>query len=114
MPDDVVFFSKGRVGLAIRVRPGARVTAVVGVKGDRLVIDVAAQPEKGKANKELIRFLAKSLGLRKNQVVIVSGETGRKKNVVFLDDGQDSGGRTGRKKNITQDTLRSAFGLTDG
>lgn len=99
MPD-VIFVSKGRVGLAIRVRPGARCTGIVGVKADRLVIDVAAMPEKGKANKEVIRFLARALGLRKNQVNIVSGETAREKRVVFEDMGQDA--------------LRTALGLTDG
>ena len=99
MPD-VVFSSKGRAGLAIHVRPGARRTGVVGVKADRLVIDVTAQPEKGRANKEVIRFLAKFLGLRKAQVVIISGETSREKRVVFED--------------MTQDALRSAFGLTHG
>jgi len=98
MPD-VTFVSKGRAGLMIRVRPGARRTGIVGVRADRLVIDVAAQPEKGKANKELIRFLAKFTGLRKNQVVIVSGETAKEKRVVF--------------ENIQQDALRSAFGLTN-
>ena len=98
MPDPL-FVSKGRAGLVIRVRPGARRSAVKGVKDGKLVIDVAAQPEKGKANKELVRFLAKQLGVRKNQVVIVSGETAREKRVVF--DGVD------------EDVLTTIFGLRD-
>ncbi len=98
MPEPL-FISKGRPGLVIRVRPGARRTAVVGIKDGKLVIDVAAQPEKGKANKELVRFLAKRLGLRKNQVVIVSGETAREKRIVFED--------------VDRGVLITTFGLAD-
>ena len=38
-------------------------------------------PEKGKANKELISFLAKKLGLAKSQITIVGGETDRYKKI---------------------------------
>ena len=80
---DIMFTSKGRIGVAIRVRPGATNTKLIGPRGDWLVIDVAAPPERGKANKELVRFLAKLLGIRKDDVEVVSGLTSRQKRVIL-------------------------------
>ncbi len=42
-------------------------------------IALKSAPEKGKANKELISFLAEELGVRKEQVIISGGLTGRMK-----------------------------------
>ena len=63
--------------LTIRVTPRARRTEVGGVLDDGTVrIRVAAPPVDGKANRALIAFLAKLLGVRKNKVEIVAGEKG--------------------------------------
>ncbi len=48
--------------VAVKVRPGARRTAPAGVRADALLIDVAAPPEKGKANRELLAWARKALG----------------------------------------------------
>lgn len=40
-----------------------------------LKIKIAAVPEKGKANKALIKFLAKKLGTKPQQIDIISGQT---------------------------------------
>jgi uncharacterized protein (TIGR00251 family) len=56
--------------LQVRVKPGARKSEILSQEGDKLVVSIAAQPEKGKANAELIKFLSKKL---KKQVRIVSG-----------------------------------------
>jgi len=40
-----------------------------------------AQPEKGKANDELIRFLAEKLEIARDDIEITSGATGHKKRV---------------------------------
>lgn len=42
-------------------------------------IRLKAAPEKGKANEELIAFLAKSCALRKDELSLVSGHTERTK-----------------------------------
>ncbi|MBT4667041.1 MAG: DUF167 domain-containing protein [Opitutae bacterium] len=42
---------------------------------------VSAPPEKGKANKELIRFIAKRLGIPKTTVVLLSGKISRRKRI---------------------------------
>ncbi len=63
--------------LTIRVTPRARRTEVGGVLDDGTVrIRVAAPPVEGKANRALIAFLAKLLGVRKNKIEIVAGEKG--------------------------------------
>ena len=49
--------------LRLTVAPGGRRTEVVGVHGDRLKVRLAAVPEKGAANRELLAFLAGALKL---------------------------------------------------
>ena len=44
-------------------------------------VQLAAVPEKGKANEELIRFLADEFGVRRAQVEIVAGQTNAHKQV---------------------------------
>ncbi|MEM4254397.1 MAG: DUF167 domain-containing protein [Candidatus Woesearchaeota archaeon] len=56
--------------LQVKVKPNARKTEIVSQQGDAMVVNVAAPPEKGKANLELVKFLSKKL---KKQVRIVSG-----------------------------------------
>jgi len=71
--------------LRLTVAPGARRTAVVGLHGDRLKVRVAAPPEKGAANQELLAFLARALDLPKSAVKLKGGAQSREK-VVELQD----------------------------
>jgi uncharacterized protein (TIGR00251 family) len=52
---------------------------MVGTLGDELKIRVAAPPVGGEANEELVRFLAKRLGVPRSAVTIVSGSGSRSK-----------------------------------
>ncbi len=70
--------------LALHVQPGAKRTAVDGTHGDALKIRLAAPPVDGKANAELLRFLADAFGVPLRNVVLVRGETSRQK-VVRVD-----------------------------
>lgn len=63
------------VKITVKVVPGSSRTEIAGAHGDMLKIKLAAPPEKGKANKALMGFLAKQLGIRKNAVHIESGQT---------------------------------------
>lgn len=51
-----------------------------------LKINVVSVPEKGRANKELIAYLAKSLKLAKNEFEIISGELDRYKKILIKTD----------------------------
>ena len=71
--------------LKLHVVPGARQTAVAGLHGDRLKIKVAAPPEKGRANDELLAFLARCLQVPRQAVQLASGATSRAKVVAVHD-----------------------------
>lgn len=66
----------------IHAQPGAKRSAVVGEHGGRLKIAIASPPVDGKANSALITFLAKTLGVSKSSVSILSGETSRQKRLI--------------------------------
>ena len=61
--------------LTVKVVPGSSRTEIVGRYNGMVKIKVAAPPEQGKANKMLTAFLAEQLGIRKNDIQIVSGQT---------------------------------------
>jgi len=73
----------------IRVTPGAAQTKISGKfiddkNQEYLKISIAAPPEDGKANDELIRFLSKKLKIPKSKITIIRGETSRFKVLRFL------------------------------
>lgn len=68
-----------RWSLTIRVQPGATRSGVVGPHGDALKVRVAAPANDGKANAELVRFLADHLGVPERDVQITRGHTSRTK-----------------------------------
>ena len=53
----------------------------MGLEGDTLKVRVAAPPVKDKANRALVKLLAKALGVSSSQVEIVSGHKARRKTV---------------------------------
>ena len=62
------------VYLRIKVRPGASKNEFKGEMTDGTwKINIAAVPERGKANQELIGFLAKELKFKKENIKIISG-----------------------------------------
>jgi len=66
---------------AAKIVPGSSRTAACGLFDDMLKIKVAAAPEKGKANQCLLRFLAEILGVKRNAVSIIAGQTAAVKQV---------------------------------
>ncbi len=71
--------------LKIHVVPGARQTAVAGLHGGRLKVKVAAPPEKGRANEELLAFLARTLDVPLKALHLTSGAASRAKVVAVHD-----------------------------
>jgi uncharacterized protein (TIGR00251 family) len=71
----------GGAELDLLVQPRASRTRAVGEHGGRLKLQLAAPPVDGEANAALIAFLAEALGVRKGDVALVRGDTGRRKTV---------------------------------
>ncbi|HET6922662.1 MAG TPA: DUF167 domain-containing protein [Anaeromyxobacteraceae bacterium] len=71
----------GGVALELLVRPRASRSRAAGEHGGRLKIQLAAPPVDGEANAALVAYLAEALGVRKADVTIVRGESGRRKTV---------------------------------
>ncbi len=74
--------------VAIRVRPGSSRTLVGGSHDGALVIKVGAQAVDGKATTAALAALARAIGVRPRDVLLVSGATSRSK-VVEIPDGHE-------------------------
>lgn len=61
--------------LSVKIVAGSSRTELCGMYNGMLKIKVAAVAEKGKANECLTDFLSEQLGIRKNAISIVSGQT---------------------------------------
>lgn len=73
--------------LRVKVIPRSAHTEMAGAMADGMLkIRIAAPPERGKANAELVRFLAGYYGVAAGRVSIVSGHTAALK-IVRLPDG---------------------------
>ena len=70
--------------LTLHVVPRASRTELAGLHGpDALRVRLAAPPVDGKANREVVRFFADLAGLPARDVLLVSGQTGRRKTLSF-------------------------------
>ena len=67
------------VSFPVRVTPRARRNAVAGLHGNALKVYITAPPEDGRANEAVIELLAKTLGVKRQQVGILTGATSRDK-----------------------------------
>lgn len=69
--------------MKVRVVPRAGRTMVAGMRGDALVVRLAAAPVDGAANAALIDFLAVVLDIPKSHLAIASGERSRDKRIAI-------------------------------
>ena len=83
-----MFFEENNQGVLLRVRicPNSSCCRITGIftspeGGDFLKISVISVPEKGKANKELVSWLAKRLKIAKSDIQLVSGELDKYKKI---------------------------------
>jgi uncharacterized protein len=67
------------VRLAVKVTPNAGRNEITGFKDEVLQVRIAAPPDKGKANKELIDFLAAKLNISKSSLSLLRGAASRHK-----------------------------------
>lgn len=72
--------------LAVRVSPNAKKSEFAGWTADEkgrpvLLVKLKAAPVDGKANDELLRFLAEALDCPKSQITLIRGTSSRQKTV---------------------------------
>ncbi len=61
--------------LHVKVVPSSSRDQLAGWLGESLKIKVMAPPEKGRANAAVVAFLARELGVDKQSIEVVSGQT---------------------------------------
>jgi uncharacterized protein (TIGR00251 family) len=71
----------GALTLELLIQPRASRTRVVGEHDGRLKVQLAAPPVDGEANAALVEYLAHALHVRKSEVEVLRGESGRRKTV---------------------------------
>lgn len=72
------------VTIEITARPGASRRGIIGVSDDRLVVAIHSRPDKGKANDDLIEYLAREMRVPRSALLIVRGETSRRKTIRII------------------------------
>lgn len=72
----------GNLVVNVRVRPRASRNEVCGVQNGRLCIRTTAAPTDGKANRSVIRLVARYLGVPPSRVALQRGASGRDKQLV--------------------------------
>jgi uncharacterized protein (TIGR00251 family) len=65
--------------LRVRAQPGARKNAVLGEHAGALKLAVTAPPQAGRANEALVELLCAVLHVKRSQVELCRGATGRDK-----------------------------------
>ena len=68
--------------MRLKVKAGARRDALLGPHSGALKITVTTAPEKGKANKAVVRLLANRLSLAPSSIELISGHTSQDKTVL--------------------------------
>lgn len=71
--------------LSLRISARASRDAIMGWHGDALKISITTAPEKGKANKAILKLLAGALGTAPSRISVVRGQTSPDKIVDIQD-----------------------------
>lgn len=85
---EIISKTEKGVVLNIRLTPNSRQNQILGIfEGENnqksLRVSITQIPEKGKANKELIKFLSKIFKIAKSDFEIISGSIDRNKKVLI-------------------------------
>ena len=71
------------------VKPNSAKNFIEGAYLGRIKIRIASPPEKGKANRELIKFISEKLEIPKKNIKIISGEKSHIKVLEIIDSCND-------------------------
>jgi uncharacterized protein (TIGR00251 family) len=80
---DMTTSRNNEITITAKVVPGSSRTEFAGYQGEMYRFKVAAAPEKGRANKALIDYLAGIFNIKKNDIQIQSGQTSRIKQILL-------------------------------
>lgn len=80
----LIMAKNGDVHLHVHVQPGAKNTELVGLHGERLKIRLKAPPVDGKANQELVKWVASYFGISKSQITLIRGLSSRQKTLQIV------------------------------
>ena len=67
----------------VNVKPNAKTSEICGIEEGLLKISIDSPPVDGKANSEVVNFMASCFGVKKSYVSIVKGQTSHHKTVQF-------------------------------
>ncbi len=76
---DLAHLARTGTRLQVRVTPRASRNAVTLSEDGSIRVQVTTVPEGGKANAEVLRLLAKALGIAKTRLTLLRGASGRDK-----------------------------------
>jgi len=79
----------GSAVIKIYVQPRASKTRVIGLYDGMLKLGVTSPPVDGKANNEVVKYLAKCLKIPKNNLVLSTGLHSRRKTVTVTSIGEN-------------------------
>lgn len=71
--------------ITAKVIPNASKSEIISINNNEFKIKVQTPPEDGKANKEVIKLLAKHFNTSKSKIKIISGKTTRLKIIEIFD-----------------------------
>ena len=71
--------------ITVNVKPHSKQTYVEQLDVNTYEIAISSKPEKGKANKEVIKELASFLKIKKSQITILRGHKSRQKIIQILE-----------------------------
>jgi len=82
--------------LNLKVTPNARTNEVTGIRDGIIQVKINASPIEGKANSELVKYLAGLLEIPKSNISILRGHTSRNKTIEIAGrDGEEISRRMG-------------------
>lgn len=76
---------KNTLHIELQIQTKASKNSVIGIQTSRLKISINALPEKGKANTQLVKFLAQYFGVPIKQVTLTKGLTNKYKSAAIID-----------------------------
>ncbi|KFM57045.1 hypothetical protein X975_02308, partial [Stegodyphus mimosarum] len=81
----VFLLNAKEIAIKIHAKPGAKESLITDVGTEAVGIQIAAPPVDGEANKELIRYLAEVLNLKKSEIMLQKGSRSKEKTVTICE-----------------------------